>query len=128
MLKIGWQRLLVSTNRSLNRTFRTTAVVMGGDHTPPPKPPMLSYQPPNYRIYEQTDAVWDDGVAAELALDFDCPNISSYQALLMLIGGGFGFFGLTYYLVSLTKPEELNPAKPRTVRVDAVGNPIDEEE
>jgi hypothetical protein len=42
-------------------------------------------------LIENYDAVWDDGVAPELALDFDAPNISSKEALTTLMGA-FGVF------------------------------------
>lgn len=41
------------------------------------------------------DAVWNDGVAPELALDFDAPNISSKEALytwLSAMGSLFLFY------------------------------------
>jgi hypothetical protein len=56
---------------------------------------------------ENTDCLWDDGVAPELALDFDLPNTSSAEALLTL-GSVFGFFALFYQFVKATSKE--NPA------------------
>jgi hypothetical protein len=43
-------------------------------------------------MVENSDAVWDDGVAPELALDFDAPHISSREALATWAGALFGFF------------------------------------
>ena len=40
---------------------------------------------------ENTDALWDDGVAAELALDFDAPHISSREGLYSWLAGLSGF-------------------------------------
>ena len=51
--------------------------------------------------------LWDDGVAPELALDFDCPNISSREALLTTVGV-FSGFALLYQVLKFTCPE--NPA------------------
>jgi hypothetical protein len=56
---------------------------------------------------ENTDCLWDDGVAPELALDFDLPNTSSSEALWTL-GGVFGFFAVFYQVVKATTTE--NPA------------------
>ena len=40
---------------------------------------------------EDYDALWDDGVAPELALDFDAPHISSREALYTWLGVLSGF-------------------------------------
>lgn len=49
------------------------------------------------QLDENYDAVWDDGVAPELFLDFDAPNISTFEALSWL----FGTVGATYILAQL---------------------------
>lgn len=59
------------------------------------------------QLPENYDCLWDDGVAPELALDFDCPNISSREALLTTVGV-FSGFALLYQIVKRTHPE--NPA------------------
>ena len=59
---------------------------------------------------ENNDAIWDDGVAPELALDFDMPHITSREALgtWML---GFGSFAVFFQLLKLVfDPEVDNPA------------------
>jgi hypothetical protein len=63
------------------------------------------------KIVENTDAVWDDGVAPELALDFDVPNTSSKEAL-MTLAGGFSMFFLLYQGLSLwtNGAKDNNPA------------------
>lgn len=43
---------------------------------------------------ENSDVLWDDGVAPELALDFDVPNVSSREALYTWLGVFAGFFAL----------------------------------
>lgn len=48
---------------------------------------------------ENSDAVWDDGVAPELALDFDLPNTSSTEAL-MTWATAFGTLWLLYQGIS----------------------------
>jgi hypothetical protein len=35
---------------------------------------------------ENSDAIWDDGVAPELALDFDAPHISTTEATYTWMG------------------------------------------
>ena len=40
---------------------------------------------------ENSDALWDDGVAPELALDFDAPHISSREGLYSWLAGLSGF-------------------------------------
>jgi hypothetical protein len=60
---------------------------------------------------ENSDALWDDGVAPELALDFDCPNVSSSEALQTFLGTflGFGVLMLGIYVVT-GGAEDNNPA------------------
>jgi hypothetical protein len=60
---------------------------------------------------ENSDAVWDDGVAPELALDFDCPNVSTSEALKTFVGAflGFGVLMLGIYVVT-GGAEDMNPA------------------
>ena len=60
------------------------------------------------QITENKDCVWDDGVAPELALDFDAPNVSSREALGTLLGV-LGLFFL-YYKVVVTWTLPPNPA------------------
>lgn len=61
------------------------------------------------QLVENNDAVFDDGVAPELALDFDCQHISSGEAVAMW-AGAFGGLALFYQLVKATDPEGQNPA------------------
>lgn len=48
---------------------------------------------------ENSDAVWDDGVAPELALDFDAPNISRREAIYTC-AGAFGAIFVLYQIIS----------------------------
>jgi hypothetical protein len=57
---------------------------------------------------ENSDCLWDDGVAPELALDFDLPNVSSQEALLTLGGVLFGIF--TFYQTFIKAFAPVNPA------------------
>lgn len=47
---------------------------------------------------ENSDALWDDGVAAELALDFDAPHISSREGLYSWLAG-LSAFGVLYQCI-----------------------------
>jgi hypothetical protein len=61
---------------------------------------------------ENTDALWDDGVAPELALDFDAPNISSREALVTL-AGALSVFGLLFGVIKMVSDMgNGNPALP----------------
>ena len=44
---------------------------------------------------ENSDALWDDGVAPELALDFDAPHIGTREAIWTWTIG-FGCFALLF--------------------------------
>jgi hypothetical protein len=61
----------------------------------------------NIQYTENRDCLWDDGVAPELALDFDAPNVSSSEALWTLMGA-FGVFVIYYNIIKYTVVE--NPA------------------
>lgn len=58
---------------------------------------------------ENHDIIFDDGVAPEMALDFDCPHISSGEAMMTWLGA-LGGVALFYQLVKSTDPEGQNPA------------------
>ena len=63
-------------------------------------------------MVENSDAVWDDGVAPELALDFDAPHISSNEGFATWAGALFGFFVLyqTIDAVTSSSASYENPA------------------
>jgi hypothetical protein len=60
--------------------------------------------------------VWDDGVAPEVALDFDCQHVDSTEGLLWWIGG-LAFFATLFQVVKATKPELKNPAVSRSMNL-----------
>lgn len=60
--------------------------------------------------------MWDDGVAPELALDFDCQHVSRQEGLLSWMSGLGLFVGL-YQFVKSTDPESKNPAVNRKMNV-----------
>lgn len=61
------------------------------------------------QLVENTDALWDDGVAPELALDFDAPHISTREALWTW-ATGFGLFGVLYAFCGFLDSGDDNPA------------------
>jgi hypothetical protein len=65
---------------------------------------------------ENNDAVWDDGVAPEVALDFDCQHVGSTEGLLSWLGGLSLFAGL-YQLVKASDPASKNPAVNRKMNM-----------
>lgn len=52
---------------------------------------------------EESELLWDDGVAPELCIDFDAQWINRQTGLLMWLGG-FAFFGALATCVSITDP------------------------
>lgn len=68
---------------------------------------------------ENYDCAWDDGVAPELALDFDAHMISSREALLTTCSVFFAFFLLFKAFQYGIDWEVQNPALPR--ELDCVG-------
>ena len=87
--------------------YSTSAVVRGG--ATPPLAPFARIPTESEKMVEQYDAIWDDGVAPEVTLDFDCQHISSGEGLAMWLGG-LGFFAGLYQAVKATDPGAKNPA------------------
>jgi hypothetical protein len=92
----------------VTRSFHGTALQKGG--MSPPLPPFARSPVPTSSLTENTDAVWDDGVAPELALDFDAPHISTKEAIWTLLGT-LSVFVVFYQGLKLTIHDE-NPALP----------------
>mmetsp|Transcript_15964 Transcript_15964/g.21907 ORF Transcript_15964/g.21907 Transcript_15964/m.21907 type:complete len:85 (+) Transcript_15964:33-287(+) len=78
-------------------------------------------------LIENHDCTFDDGVAPEMALDFDCQHVSRTEGLLWWLGG-FGFFAAVYQIVKATDPEGKNPAVNRkmnmVIEAPKVGPPV----
>jgi hypothetical protein len=68
------------------------------------------------QLVEQNDVVFDDGVAPELALDFDSQHISSTEALLTWAAALTGLV-LFWNFVAWTDPESKNPAVGRKMNM-----------
>ena len=60
-------------------------------------------------LHEEHELVWDDGVAPELAIDFDAQHIPKWEGVLTWFGG-MGFFATVAGLVWWTDPASKNPA------------------
>ena len=101
--------------------YSSSAICLGGGA--PPLPPFARIPPESEKLVEQYDAIWDDGVAPEVTLDFDCQHISSGEGLAMWLGG-LGFFATMYQVVKASNPQAKNPAVNR--RMNIVGeNPVE---
>ena len=83
---------------------------MGGGGGPP-HPPFARTRAPDYRLTEEHELVWDDGVAAETCLDFDAAHADNG---LLWWFGGFGFFGALATFIAVYSPKRLNQVTPRT--------------
>ena len=90
---------------------------MGGGGGGPPHPPFQRTKAPEYRLVEEHELVWDDGVAAETCLDFDAAHVDN--GLLQFMGG-FGFFAALATFIAIYSPKRLNQVTPRTDLVDPV--------
>lgn len=66
------------------------------------------------QLAENNDGIWDDGVAPELALDFDMPHMPSSEALGTWLFG-FGVFAVFFQFLKLVKdPDTENQALPHS--------------
>jgi len=92
----------------------TSAVRRGGG---PPSPPYQQTRPPNSRVVEEHELIWDDGVAAETCLDFDAAHVENGLAWWL---GGFGFFATLATCISFYDPAACNRVTPRTDLYDPV--------
>jgi len=100
--------------RSVIATRSSQCLVRGG--ASPPLPPFARSPTPTQKLIENNDAVWDDGVAPELALDFDCQHVSHSEAVFSWLAGLGGFAAL-YQFIKSTDPASKNPAVNRTMNV-----------
>mmetsp|Transcript_13167 Transcript_13167/g.27206 ORF Transcript_13167/g.27206 Transcript_13167/m.27206 type:complete len:126 (-) Transcript_13167:403-780(-) len=96
--------------RSVVATRARQSSLRGG--ASPPIPPFARNVAPAEKLYEQHDCVWDDGVAPEMALDFDCQHIPTWKGLSMWLGGLGALFGF-YQFIKSTDPESKKPCASR---------------
>mmetsp|Transcript_14199 Transcript_14199/g.20279 ORF Transcript_14199/g.20279 Transcript_14199/m.20279 type:complete len:127 (+) Transcript_14199:48-428(+) len=104
------------------RTFvsKSNPSSLGAGATPP-LPPFARIPVPSQKLIENNDAIFDDGVAPELALDFDCQHVDSTEGLLSWLGG-IAFFTTVFQVIKSTDPESKNPAVNRRMNV-VIDNP-----
>ena len=114
-----------STAALAKQQYSSSAVSLGG--ATPPLAPFARLPVESEKMVEQYDAIWDDGVAPEVTLDFDCQHISSGEGLAMWLGG-LSFFAVTFQVVKATDPGSKNPAVNRTTRDIVGGNPAESSE
>eukprot|EP00593_Proboscia_inermis_P011404 CAMPEP_0171312804 /NCGR_PEP_ID=MMETSP0816-20121228/32099_1 /TAXON_ID=420281 /ORGANISM="Proboscia inermis, Strain CCAP1064/1" /LENGTH=129 /DNA_ID=CAMNT_0011798929 /DNA_START=94 /DNA_END=483 /DNA_ORIENTATION=+ len=108
--------------RSVAVTQSSTNALRGGGGGPtPPVPPFARIPLSAEKLVENHDAIWDDGVAAEATIDFDCQHVPSTEGLLSWLGG-LAFYTVLYNTVAWTDPESKNPAVNRQVNM-VVDNP-----
>jgi len=107
-------RLAPILRRSVVATRASSNALRGGRS--PPLPPFARIPAPTQSLVEEHDALFDDGVAPELALDFDCQHISSNDARLSWLGAMTGLT-IFFYTISSYDPKSLNPAVNRKMNM-----------
>mmetsp|Transcript_5755 Transcript_5755/g.12483 ORF Transcript_5755/g.12483 Transcript_5755/m.12483 type:complete len:159 (-) Transcript_5755:172-648(-) len=110
-----------AANAAARRGYGSTALARGAATTPP-LPPFARSPAPQEKLVENIDAVWNDGVAPELALDFDCQHVDSTEGLLWWLGG-FGFFATVYNVIKSSNPEGKKPCVNRRMNM-VIENPV----
>ncbi|KAL7553489.1 hypothetical protein ACHAWF_016766 [Thalassiosira exigua] len=103
-----------STAALAKQQYSSSAVSLGG--ATPPLAPFARIPPESEKMVEQYDAIWDDGVAPEVTLDFDCAHISSGEGLASWLGG-LSLFVVLYNVVKATDPQSKNPAANRQMHI-----------
>lgn len=88
---------------------RNCIKIRGGGPAPPP---FARLPPPDKMLSEESELVWNDGVAPELCIDFDAPNYSRGEGLA-LWGCGMLFFTTVYALVYVSGAENTRMADKR---------------
>jgi len=72
-----------STAALTTSNYSTSKLALGG--ATPPLPPFARIPAESEKLVEQYDAIWDDGVAPEVTLDFDCQHVASGEALVRIV-------------------------------------------
>jgi hypothetical protein len=96
---------------------------MGGGHGHGPAPPTFVRLPqPNRPVHEESELVWNDGVAPELTVDFDAPDVSKLKGLASWLAGLTFFASLMLVSKYIWDPPSFKPVARRIVDVgDALG-------
>ena len=79
------------------------------------QPPFARTQTPTTRLHEEHELIWDDGVAAETCIDFDCAHLPAWWTLPTFFGG-MGFYACFLGVMALSDPVGQNPVKPKVTR------------
>jgi len=64
-------------------------------------------------MHEESELLWDDGVAPELALDFDAQNYSKWTGFAMWLGGLGFFVSVASFIHFVWDPPSRKPHGPR---------------
>eukprot|EP00429_Kryptoperidinium_foliaceum_P042321 CAMPEP_0176120524 /NCGR_PEP_ID=MMETSP0120_2-20121206/60626_1 /TAXON_ID=160619 /ORGANISM="Kryptoperidinium foliaceum, Strain CCMP 1326" /LENGTH=121 /DNA_ID=CAMNT_0017454985 /DNA_START=57 /DNA_END=422 /DNA_ORIENTATION=+ len=103
--------------RSIVATRMQSKALRGGS---PPLPAYVRIPAPSEPLVENHDCLFDDACAPELALDFDCQNISTWEGIGSWLMG-IGAFTTLYYTIKLVEdPPSRNPAITRAESDDIV--------
>ena len=113
---VRWSTASSALSRHSQNNYSSSAISLGGGHGRPPMAPFARLPVESEKLVEQHDAIWNDGVAPEVTLDFDCQHIDSTTGLLMWFGG-LGFFATMYQIVKATNPGAKNPAVNRKMNI-----------
>ena len=79
LARLASRSVLRAASTLSKQRYSTSPVAFGG--ATPPLAPFARIPPESEKLVEQYDAIWDDGVAPEVTLDFDCQHISSGEGL-----------------------------------------------
>mmetsp|Transcript_8440 Transcript_8440/g.9396 ORF Transcript_8440/g.9396 Transcript_8440/m.9396 type:complete len:124 (+) Transcript_8440:94-465(+) len=112
-------RSLIPLLRRSVTTARTSSKALRGGATPP-MPAYARIPAPSEPLVENHDCLFDDACAPELALDFDCQNVSTGEGMLswgIAIGLYITLFNVIKYVED---PPNQNPAISRAVSDDIV--------
>mmetsp|Transcript_109931 Transcript_109931/g.154154 ORF Transcript_109931/g.154154 Transcript_109931/m.154154 type:complete len:122 (-) Transcript_109931:139-504(-) len=112
-------------SRALNPLLRRSIVaarmqskaLRGGS---PPLPAFVRIPAPSEPLVENHDCLFDDACAPELALDFDCQNISTSEGITSWLTGIGCFATLFFTIKYLEDPPSRNPAISRAESDDIV--------
>jgi len=130
MLRSVVQRVARPAGMRTSQPLRRCLGDHGGHH---PAPPSFARMPvPTAPLHEEADLLWNDGVAPELALDFDAPEISREKGLAMWCAppgmwqqadatrlAGLGFFAAVGLFIKVVMdPPSRKPSVKRVIDVD----------